>query len=509
MLRRGLRGARTLVGAVLELNTQQAASNPLALATASSAPSTSASCTSRHAAALQSRVWLSHAAVQHVATPHTYTLTITTGNLRGAGSLTPAWVQLVGTQGKSERIIVGDTEEDSLGRGTVRTVTVTVSEDLGQLRFVNVQRLGSSISDAGTGWYLEHVVVATPERRRLVFPCHAWFGEADCGGMRGPLERNLLPVSPEDSKERGEPVRIVASGLAVPHPDKVKNDGIKGVNRKGYGHGGEDSYFYCEGKNHVFAMGVADGVFMWREQGIDSGDFSRALMRLSEASVLSGSADVVKVLQDAASGAAAAGIQGSSTACVVLVNQERGQLLAANLGDSGCLLLRPVEDGNAADQSAAPETALDDVAEYSAGASPPEAPAERWAHTVYEVKFRTNQLEHDFGRPYQLGHHANADTVDKCDVATRAVRRGDVLVLGTDGLLDNLSDVEIAEEVAACRGRGQGPSIIAQRLARLAFEASYDKGRVTPYAVAASEHFDMVYSGGKPDDITVLCAVCE
>lgn len=152
MLRRGLRGARTLVGAVLELNTQQAASNPLALATASSAPSTSASCTSRHAAALQSRVWLSHAAVQHVATPHTYTLTITTGNLRGAGSLTPAWVQLVGTQGKSERIIVGDTEEDSLGRGTVRTVTVTVSEDLGQLRFVNVQRLGSSISDAGTGW---------------------------------------------------------------------------------------------------------------------------------------------------------------------------------------------------------------------------------------------------------------------------------------------------------------------------------------------------------------------
>lgn len=50
-------------------------------------------------------------------------------------------------------------------------------------------------------------------------------------------------------------------------------------------------------QNHVFAMGVADGVFMWREQGIDSGDFSRALMRLSEASVLSGSADVVKVLQ--------------------------------------------------------------------------------------------------------------------------------------------------------------------------------------------------------------------
>ncbi len=57
--------------------------------------------------------------------------------------------------------------------------------------------------------YLEHVVVSTPDRHRVVFPCHAWFGEADCGGMRGPLERNLLPVSPEDSKERGEPVSSV------------------------------------------------------------------------------------------------------------------------------------------------------------------------------------------------------------------------------------------------------------------------------------------------------------
>ncbi|PNH10786.1 putative protein phosphatase 2C 55 [Tetrabaena socialis] len=334
-------------------------------------------------------------------------------------------------------------------------------------------------------WFLDSVIVHTPESHRLLFPCHSWFGESDCGGMRGPLERNLIPIAPEDLVP-GQPVAMAASGVAVPHPDKVKFDGSKGVNRKGFGHGGEDAYFYCHGRNDIFAMGVADGVFMWREQGIDSGDFSRTLMRRAAASVAGGAVDVVRVMADAAAGAAAAGVQGSSTACVVLVDQQAGQLYAANLGDSGCLLLRPEPPP----------------------AAPPSAGAAAAVPPSYKVKFRTNQLEHDFGRPYQLGHHAAADPVDMCDVATQTLRRGDVLVLGTDGLLDNLSDHAIAEAVAAGRAKREGPSALAQRLARLAFDASYDKSRSTPYAVSASEHFDMVYSGGKPDDITVLVAIC-
>lgn len=31
-----------------------------------------------------------------------------------------------------------------------------------------------------------------------------------------------------------------------------------------------------------------------------------------------------------------------------------------------------------------------------------------------------------------------------------------------------------------------------------------DKNGVTPYSLAATEAFDMVYNGGKPDDITVV-----
>lgn len=530
--------------------------------TAASAPA-APSAAQIAATLLPQRAWLSQVAEQQLHSQHPlrhYTLTLTTGNLRGAGSATPAWVQLVGTNGKSDRIIVGESEEESLARGTRRTVTISTSEDLGHLRFVNVQRLTSSITDAGTGWFLESVVVNTPEQQQVVFPCNAWFGECEGGGNQGPLERNLLPVAPEDLVQ-GEPVRVSVSGVAVPHPDKVKHDGAKGMNRKGFGHGGEDAYFYCQGKNDLYAMGVADGVYMWRESGIDSGKFSRTLMRLSEQNVRSGIQDVVKVMEMAAYEVHKAGVKGSSTVCVVMVDQAAGQLFGANLGDSGFLLLRPTAPDTCIMRlGQRPKPVLGAASAASAGAhhdlahahqgheqEPPQQqqlahqhshphgmgrhhhapspaiplprqsqPSEPATYDVctnpadaYKVRFRTNQLEHDFGRPYQLGHHAHADQVDKCDVASVAVLRGDVIVMGTDGLLDNLSDSEIASEVGVQRCKGSGPSVIAQRLARMAFEAAYDKSRITPYAIAASEHFDMAYSGGKPDDITVLVAICE
>lgn len=49
--------------------------------------------------------------------------------------------------------------------------------------------------------------------------------------------------------------------------------------------------------------------------------------------------------------------------------------------------------------------------------------------------------------------------------------------------------------------------VAAVPLLQVAFDNSVDKHRVTPYSRAATEAFDMVYSGGKPDDITVLVAV--
>lgn len=97
-------------------------------------------------------------------------------------------------------------------------------------------------------------------------------------------------------------------------------------------------------------------------------------------------------------------------------------------------------------------------------------------------------------------------------LATMPVAAGDILFLGSDGLFDNLSEGEAAEEVAAALAEAGGraqPAALARRLAFLAFRWSLDKRRETPFSLGAREAFDMVYSGGKADDVTVVCAVLE
>lgn len=83
---------------------------------------------------------------------------------------------------------------------------------------------------------------------------------------------------------------------------------------------------------------------------------------------------------------------------------------------------------------------------------------------------------------------------------------GDVIIVGSDGLWDNLSGEAIFRRVQASINRGTRAPAIALDLARAAFEASINRDGETPYSLAATEAFDMVYSGGKQDDITVLAA---
>jgi hypothetical protein len=68
------------------------------------------------------------------------------------------------------------------------------------------------------------------------------------------------------------------------------------------------------------------------------------------------------------------------------------------------------------------------------------------------------------------------------------------------GVLDGHSTAHLR-----CRALHQ--ACLCWCLPQVAFDNSVDKHRATPYSRAATEAFDMVYSGGKPDDITVLVAV--
>ena len=72
-----------------------------------------------------------------------------------------------------------------------------------------------------------------------------------CLPAAGDHERNLAPAVVRHSmRDPGyhlpplrSPLHLDVSAVALPHPEKAAA-GQKGLNRKGFGYGGEDSYFY-------------------------------------------------------------------------------------------------------------------------------------------------------------------------------------------------------------------------------------------------------------------------
>lgn len=62
--------------------------------------------------------------------------------------------------------------------------------------------------------------------------------------------RHLFPQSfrtPEELRYEKNKIRVKASGMVIPHPDKVRQ-GVKALNKNGRGLGGEDAYFHVFGK---------------------------------------------------------------------------------------------------------------------------------------------------------------------------------------------------------------------------------------------------------------------
>ncbi|KAI3969235.1 hypothetical protein MKW92_045166 [Papaver armeniacum] len=223
---------------------------------------------------------------------------------------------------------------------------------------------------------------------------------------------------------------------------------------------GEDAHFISDN-----TIGVADGVSSWAKFGIDSGEYSRQLMSNSLISIMEQvhfNADPMRVLTDAFSNT---NVQGSSTACILTLTTDKVQALrAVNVGDSGFVVLRK-------------------------GCS------------IY----RSPTQQHFFNCPYQLSTGGNHDTPSSADVLEfKEVMAGDVIVMGTDGLFDNLFTSEIekiildAEEEATSTGGRIDPK-------KFALKKSLDPNNPTPYAEAKKKDNSLSKGiGGKVDDITVI-----
>lgn len=410
---------------------------------------------------------VSYADASSQQTQFLYKIQIVTGNYRGAGTPASVFLKLFGSNSESQVFQVA--ENVGFGRGTVETVTLPVDRELGTVKTVYVQRARIGASETRSGWFLDKVVVRGPTGEQMSFPCKQWLGKSEDGDVQGSLERYLVPSTFTVAGEETLPVQVQVAGMSIPRPDKVGR-GMKGFNTKNKGWGGEDAYFYCHGRNGVFGMGIADGVYDWRNKGIDPSKFSQELMDVSYNMVKAGCDDVVRVLCTASRKVESEGVRGSSTCCLLTVNTKQGRLHSANMGDSGFIVI--------GHRVSRPET---------------------------HVIFRTPQQEHSFGHPVQLGHHEAADWPKDASLETFQVFPGDVIVMGSDGLFDNLSEGEILQEVKHQPSCGS-PSALVQRLTRMAYENSVDRVKKTPYAWAATEAFDMVYNGGKPDDISVVVA---
>ncbi|XP_066246414.1 protein phosphatase PTC7 homolog [Euwallacea similis] len=249
------------------------------------------------------------------------------------------------------------------------------------------------------------------------------------------------------------------------------------IKRLVHGQFGDDAWFKARYKS-AEVLGVADGVGGWRAYGIDPGEFSLHLMKTCERLVNLGrftpnnpsellASSYYELLHNKKA------ILGSSTACVILLNRENSTLYTANIGDSGFMVVRKGR-----------------------------------------VIRRSEEQQHYFNTPFQLslpppGYRADvlSDRPELASSDNFPVEDGDVILVATDGVFDNLPQNIILNELIKCQGErcASRLQMVANSIAWMARSLSFDKTFVSPFAERAFAN-GISTIGGKPDDITVILA---
>ncbi|CAJ0575423.1 unnamed protein product, partial [Mesorhabditis spiculigera] len=230
---------------------------------------------------------------------------------------------------------------------------------------------------------------------------------------------------------------------------------------------GEDACFVSSHKGtHV--VGVADGVGGWNAQGVDPSLFSSRLMFECKQVAETGAFEPTRpqmILDKAftALKAAAKEILGSSTACLAVIHDDAFH--AANLGDSGFIIVR---DG--------------------------------------KILCQSKEQLHFFNAPFQLSSHPPggrflSNLPKQADEYHLKLRTGDVIMLATDGLWDNVPVETIVDEMSRLNSPKKLESV-CKTIALTALQLSADP-RPSPFALKARAQGRM-YQGGKPDDITIV-----
>mmetsp|Transcript_9749 Transcript_9749/g.14378 ORF Transcript_9749/g.14378 Transcript_9749/m.14378 type:complete len:371 (+) Transcript_9749:65-1177(+) len=242
---------------------------------------------------------------------------------------------------------------------------------------------------------------------------------------------------------------------------------------------GEDAFFLTENirneenGHYVSAFGVSDGVGGWARMGIDPSAFSRSLMKnAAKVAEENTTLEPKEILNQSYQRVVESGRvkAGSATACVSMFDHQTGKLKVANLGDSGFMVFREQADG----------------------------------------KFRqvqsSSEQTHFFNCPFQIAivpknSNSYSDSPEKADEYTLNLIPGDIVVVATDGLLDNV----FAQDIAQHLNRETTCTTMATTLVEHAKGVATNTIRQneTPFAVAARQS-GYTWKGGKDDDIVCI-----
>ncbi|CAG2185721.1 PPTC7 [Mytilus edulis] len=99
-----------------------------------------------------------------------------------------------------------------------------------------------------------------------------------------------------------------------------------------------------------------------------------------------------------------------------------------------------------------------------------------------------------------------SDSPSMADSSSFPVEEGDVIMLGTDGLFDNLTEDMLLRHISQLQD--PQPESVQQTASCIAEEAhllSFDENYLSPFALSAID-MGIDFIGGKPDDITVVIA---
>jgi protein phosphatase PTC7 len=226
--------------------------------------------------------------------------------------------------------------------------------------------------------------------------------------------------------------------------------------------GGEDAYYASD-----FVLSVADGVGGWNQRGVDPAKYSKKLAenteRFTKSDPIKYRKNPKQMLIDVANNNKETG---SSTLVIAAIDPESDLLRTSYIGDSSYLLVR-------IDQSTG----------------------------NYIKVYRSEEQQHSFNFPFQIG--SIGDNPSEALAFQHEIKENDILILGTDGMFDNLFDKDVINMLN--ENKDWGVEEISKALGAVAFEKSLDTRYMSPFAVGAKKA-GFYFLGGKSDDITIIVA---